>query len=274
MAARILVRASRGWSARLAAGAAGCAAAYACAAGTSCRAHGGHSHANHHAHGHAAHNNKALVELSGGSGGSSAAKHEAHHAASGMAQPRRPSWLSAGNIASLVTCVDAIIALPSFSGAEEQFIFESAVLSVVSAVEAVLPAPYLSLCSRTDEGLCAEQAEALRARLCESICVSLPFLQPTAEWQVVHFVVRMLTSAMVDGCSLSAMLEDEAVGPVVLEVFVKGNAGAFISRREACAEELADSIALPLLPRAAVGAACARAVDVLAHALEDAMMSA
>ena len=73
---------------------------------------------------------------------------------------------------------------------------------------------------------------------------------------------------MCQGESFESALAIESAGPVVMRVFVKGNAGAFFSNREKIVASLAEDLDVPLLPTSWRVWLCRKVVDVLAELLE------
>ena len=175
-----------------------------------------------------------------------------------------------------MTLLNAVIDLESFSDDEEQAILKHATLSVASAIERALPRTFLRLVQEpsTEEGLEAGQAYKFRQRLCEQVreSCSLPYLPPKQELQLVQCVVALAVESMRRGCTYDSVLEVERAGPILMECFIKGNAGSFFHERAAVVDTLADDLDVPLLPASWKRKACARVVDELAALLERAMM--
>ena len=78
--------------------------------------------------------------------------------------------------------------------------------------------------------------------------------------------------SMCQGESFESALAIESAGPVVMRVFVKGNAGAFFSNREKIVASLAEDLDVPLLPTSWRVWLCRKVVDVLAELLEAAIL--
>ena len=78
---------------------------------------------------------------------------------------------------------------------------------------------------------------------------------------------------MCQGESFESALAIGSAGPVVMRVFVKGNAGAFFSDREKIVASLAEDLDVPLLPTSWKVWLCRKVVDVLAELLEAAILS-
>ena len=78
---------------------------------------------------------------------------------------------------------------------------------------------------------------------------------------------------MCQGESFESALAIGSAGPVVMRVFVKGNAGAFFSEREKIVASLAEDLDVPLLPTSWKVWLCRKVVDVLAELLEAAILS-
>ena len=74
--------------------------------------------------------------------------------------------------------------------------------------------------------------------------------------------------SMCQGESFESALAIGSAGPVVMRVFVKGNAGAFFSEREKIVASLAEDLDVPLLPTSWKVWLCRKVVDVLAELLE------
>ena len=60
---------------------------------------------------------------------------------------------------------------------------------------------------------------------------ALPYLPPKQEWQLVHCVVALCVAAMGRGRCIDTVLDVEIAGPILMDVFIKGNAGSFFSER-------------------------------------------
>ena len=193
-----------------------------------------------------------------------------------LPEKRKTLILSERQIEQLVALLNAILDLDDFTDAEEQVIFRHAVSSVVQAVQNKLPRPFLQLLEHkgVGEGLGAEQAATLATRLQQVVQadVDLPYLNAKHEKQLTAAVVEMLVLSMRRDSSFEAALKIENAGPVVMQVFVKGNAGAFFSEREQIVTALADDLDVPLLPPSWKVSLCRRLVDVLAELLEGAIM--
>ena len=140
-------------------------------------------------------------------------------------------FLTDKQLDQVVTLLNAILDLASFSDDEEQEIFLHAVKAVVTAIERALPATFLNLChsDHEEEGLDPAEAKALGARLGDAVrsSISLPYFAKKQEWQVVQCVVDLVCRGMGRDTSFDHVLQIEQAGPVVMECFVKGNAGAF-----------------------------------------------
>lgn len=182
----------------------------------------------------------------------------------------RVAFLSERQVDQMVTLLNAILDLEFFNDEEEQLIFKHAVCQVAAAVQKALPAPFLKLCGehRSDEGLEREHAASLRQRLCKVVQdeVRLPYLDGRQEWQLVQCVVALVVRGMGRGCSFDEALRIESAGPIVMECFVKGNAGHFFSNRDGVVDALADDLDVPLIPSSWKRAVVARLVDMLAQA--------
>lgn len=154
-----------------------------------------------------------------------------------------PSWIHSKHVDDICTLLNAIIDLGTgFSEAVEQRVFRSAVLTICERLEGLLPAPYLALCfgHSLKEGIYPQDADEIVDRVTTSLhhrhenaAVALPYLKPSQEWQVLAFVVTVLVGSMTKGVSIDDMLAAECAGPVVMEVFIKGSAGTFLSERDA-----------------------------------------
>ena len=138
-------------------------------------------------------------------------------------------FLTKTHVERTVTLLNAIIDLPSFSDDEEQLILTHAVYLVVAAVERALPRTFLSLAQNgsSDEGLEPGQAALLKARLMEVVraTCTLPYLAPKEESQLVQCVVSLAVASMARGASYDDVLDVDVAGPILMECFIKGNAG-------------------------------------------------
>ena len=196
-----------------------------------------------------------------------------------------PEWIHSKHVEDICTLLNALIDLDmGFSEAVEQRVFRSAVLTVCERLEGLLPAPYLALCfgHSLKEGIQPHDADELVERVTtalhhrhENNAVALPYLKASQEWQVLAFVVTVLVGSMTKGVGIDDMLAAECAGPVVMEVFIKGSAGTFLSERDTLVSRLtAELDSVPLLPSSLKQRVCTAAVELVCETLEEAMVSA
>ena len=191
-----------------------------------------------------------------------------------LPESMRVAFLTPKQIEQTVCLINAILDLGNFSDAEEDVIFRHAVCAVLAEVERKMPRPFMKLLhhANPEEGLGTEQAHQLSERLSKLVgdAVSLPYLSTRHEAQVVACVVELVVGGMGRGRCFDDMLAIEHAGPVVMKIFVKGNAGAFFSEREAIAAGLAEDMDVPFVPPSWKLKACRYAVGVIGELLEKA----
>ena len=92
--------------------------------------------------------------------------------------------------------------------------------------------------------------------------------------QAIRSVMELVTGAMRRGYNFDKILHIENSGPIIMNVFVKGNAGGLLcpTRRAALDEQFADDIDVPFVPRSWKMHAAGKVMDVVATMLESAIM--
>ena len=86
--------------------------------------------------------------------------------------------------------------------------------------------------------------------------------------------MSLQVGAMRSGFTFEKILHIEHAGPIIMNVFVKGNAGGLFDRvhRNAINEQLADDLDIPFMPRTWKLHAAAKVMDIIASMLERAIM--
>lgn len=199
---------------------------------------------------------------------------KANPSQSGTSNDSSSMILSEAQIEQIVSMLNGIVQLDSFSDSEQQSIFRHSVRGVLRAVESLLPPAYLKLCrgDHPDVGLSESAAARLFDRLSRAVTssMSFPYLDEHVEWQIIHCVLDLVVSAMRADASFDDVLSLEHSGPIMMKHFVRGSAGELMVARSKIAETLAEDVQLPIvpLPQSWKLSLATRVVEAVAQQLE------
>ncbi|KAL1523735.1 hypothetical protein AB1Y20_018664 [Prymnesium parvum] len=191
----------------------------------------------------------------------------------GAAASVRPVLVEGRHLREMVTLLNAVLDLDSFTEDEEHDVFIWAAERVTDSLRENLPDQYLRLCHDPSRGLERTQIADLADRLCSMVVghVKLPFLSCKDERLLIRCITQLVVASMAQGISLDSVLDVEVAGPILLESFVKGSAGNFFSQRDAIVDVLCDDLDVPFLPASWKRHICERVVNILALQLEGAI---
>ena len=161
-----------------------------------------------------------------------------------------------------------------FSEVQESELFLHALHRILEEVEGALPAPYFNLCNTTD-GMSKEEADGILHRLEPLVMarVSLPYLDESMKLQAVRGVTELVVGAMRKGTQFDEILGIDECGPIIMNIWVKGNAGGMFSQPAEYAETLAAEIEVPFIPHSWKIYLSTHALEAVSTILEEAIMS-